>query len=604
VTSETDGEKKKENVFSSLIDSSDVASTAVGLIKRFFYQALGIYTPASLLVIYLMLFWNGGLLPFLAQDLPDWIKDNTTFIVIIFILGILVIGEAINSITSYISTLSPLKLSIKNRLKFQFRRSPISIWSGSKWSGSNPLIYVSRERKWPVWLNETYYPVPFAIFDRFYLTTLDADKKALAGKIGWVAFYRNLVAVLGIIMGLRFLDLSFETENGNLFAKSLNLVSPSSLNTFDSLFLIVTFVLIIAFYLAYKAQINANKDILWNAYRRNELKKNLEARFGDLTAILGIADKYKKVAEDYILNCWFLAAEYSLRDVSGAILTRAEIAYRTEFDRWREDRTRIHQSLTDESWFYLGRGRALRNEKTLDYCRTQLLRASKYWHDGGYEMVIDTALTIMQTLGTLKFSDGGKGKTRVPFSLNFWRMIKGLYLFTDIFYADAVYKQISKEVSNWGWVYPISGDRKHKDGEPVKDSLAQDYFWLKETKISESFDPYVTAMAVVSKTINLVNEIRNKKEKKLTAEEETVYFRILDRIYVEFGGYNYDRALDMARRLYDYLQSPFQNTAEKLYECLLQNPSQNIEELYKYPEPSLAEHFKQYANKKYWIRIG
>jgi hypothetical protein len=60
-------------------------------------------------------------------------------------------------------------------------------------------------------------------------------------------------------------------------------------------YVLVTAVVAIVFLLlGYRSQIKSNKDIFWDAYKRYQLRKNLEIRYGDLSLAFGIKDKYKQ----------------------------------------------------------------------------------------------------------------------------------------------------------------------------------------------------------------------------------------------------------------------------------------------------------------------
>jgi hypothetical protein len=85
--------------------------------------------------------------------------------------------------------------------------------------------------------------------------------------------------------------------------------------------------LIILFLFGYWAQVKASKGTFWDAYRRYELRKNLEIRYGDITLSMGLKDDYKKMAMEYIVDRWFLAAEMALQTVSSSLLTRIEAKY-------------------------------------------------------------------------------------------------------------------------------------------------------------------------------------------------------------------------------------------------------------------------------------
>lgn len=118
-------------------------------------------------------------------------NNNQVIQLILFVVAVVILGEGVNAITSRLTMLSPVVTSKKERILF------------SVWNRSFPGIY--KQSKWPIWLNETSFPVSFSQFDRYYVSALEQDKRTLAGKIGWVSFYRNMVAVFIIILILQVL---------------------------------------------------------------------------------------------------------------------------------------------------------------------------------------------------------------------------------------------------------------------------------------------------------------------------------------------------------------------------------------------------------------
>ena len=62
-------------------------------------------------------------------------------------------------------------------------------------------------------------------------------------------------------------------------------------------------------------------------HRRNELRRNLEAKYGDLTLRLGITDKYKKVSYSIYSRKVVSPAEHAMRDISSSLLSKAETTF-------------------------------------------------------------------------------------------------------------------------------------------------------------------------------------------------------------------------------------------------------------------------------------
>lgn len=69
-------------------------------IKRLFYQVLGIYLPASLLLLYFLLFWSDGdILNAVPYRLSLFGNSdyNLPLEIFLFLIGTIIIGEAINA---------------------------------------------------------------------------------------------------------------------------------------------------------------------------------------------------------------------------------------------------------------------------------------------------------------------------------------------------------------------------------------------------------------------------------------------------------------------------------------------------------------------------
>jgi hypothetical protein len=239
-------------------------------LKRFFYQIIGIYFPAAVLFLYIFLFWYisvGGVdkdpINYYSQNSnstwPGFIADNLKILeqnigydiqvisVILFIVAIVILGEGINAITSRLTMLSPVITSKKERIEF------------SIWNRSFPGIY--NDALWPIWLNEPSFPVSFSQFDRYYVSALEQDKRVLAGKIGWVSFYRNMVAVFGIILGLQ------------VFLTLLTYTSIHRIYGYESYVIVVAILVIFFLLFGYRAQIKSNEAIFWDAYKKYQLRK-------------------------------------------------------------------------------------------------------------------------------------------------------------------------------------------------------------------------------------------------------------------------------------------------------------------------------------------
>jgi hypothetical protein len=562
--------------------SFDINIVATKAIKQFFYQVLGIYFPGGLLILYLLFFSdNGDLLNNILERIPKIFTDNAQTIqsirIILVIVVTIVIGEAINTVTSNISLLSPVRVSLTAKLKYIFAGKRISTVF---LSFSKPEIgFSKREPKWPIWLNETYYPVSFAIFDREFLSKIDSDKKPLAGKLGWMAFYRNLSAVFFIICIMSsFFDLKVS---------------------------FITLVLAAIFYLGYKSQKSAYKSIFWNAYRRNELEKSLEAKYGDLSLSLGIDDKYKKQASYYILDKWFLAVESARRVISSSLLSKAEEEYR---DTYGEDkrsgkpkRIRKPRDYIVSAKDYIVSELEERQEKQT---RDELIKASTDWNNGDYEIVMRRSLDVILNLKeraeeelkdskdeidkigkkkekeleqkekTLeekkKLEDKEKELEQKEKGLSkYWKFIKGVYIFEDALFTQAAFEEIKISVTNWLWTY----GQQPNNGEELKTHL--DHTYTENTKnqntssyatdvhgsrvsihnehedlqnlLWQSADNFSHTASHIMNTIKKLNSC--KHDAKFSPEEEKYCFGQLNNVFVQLGGYEYENAIKESEEL-------------------------------------------------------
>jgi hypothetical protein len=553
------------------LSNIDGVQLAIQVIVRFFYQILGIYLPAIILLLYFLLFWSEPLDTFvLHSQFYSFIKDAhyvdpQIILSLSLVLFIILIGEAINVVTSNVTTISPVKLTFKEKLAFILVGSPHSIW---------PQHTEIKEPKWPVWLNYTSYPVRFAIFDRYYLSVVEADKKVLAGKIGWVAFYRNMVAILIIISTSILLEIIF--QKGLLPAGTLNnfrtYLFPEP-TTFAGLVgtLVLVLVFVYVFYRGYKAQTEANNNIFWNAYRRNELSKNLSTQEGEFVIGLGIKDEYKKLAEQFILDKWFTAVQLAVASVSSSILSTAEKTFasmygneRSEFKvQSREGKNRFGINWAGDSNFekrFSHDGIPVFRSKDKEEIKKRLIETAAQWHEGNYEMVISQALSILEQLQNL------------PTTYH-WKLLRGYFVFENGFHTRAATEEIKKNVSTWGWIYSNQKDA----GNGVRSSNLQygsnqnmligGSTQLRPSNgskltpqeiISQSLDPWTEAYFKIQRASEQLSkwiEEYQKSQKDFLAKEKEC-FNLLRTIYCLFGGYEYERAGRLADILFEELNKP------------------------------------------------
>jgi hypothetical protein len=261
-----------------------------------------------------------------------------------------------------------------------------------KGSVNLPDYHPIKKTSWPIWLNITKFPVTFAHFDRYYVSILDKDKRTLAGRIGWLSFYRNMVAVFVIISILQ----------GYLIYKSY--VEPKHLveNNLWILFVFVASVISIGlFYAGHHAQENAHRASLFDAFKRNEFRKNLEIRYGEISLSLGIRDRYKNKAIEYFVDRWLLGVGQSMLSISSFVLTLVEEAYRLANEEVKRPNNSLQSFINifnsearDSTKSYLGfkpidkKHMKSKLEKIEPNIKELLIDSYREWNIGGYTQVL------------------------------------------------------------------------------------------------------------------------------------------------------------------------------------------------------------------------
>jgi hypothetical protein len=404
----------------------DVVTTLAPLAKyaKFVaYQLLGIYFPAASFIVYLLIFWSGNFDLFENNPL---LKNNLYGKLIIFVIFTILVGESINAISSRYTTISPIPTSLREKIGYLFLRR------------RSPSLIISKlgESEWPTWLNETRYPVSFDSFDRDFLLRIDTQKKPIAGKLGWIAFYRNFFSVFVLVFSLNITMLVLMSDH------ILTIQAPSS--SIIQLTLILTSVLSVIFYFGYRAQNEANFSVLWNSYRRNQLTKSLEAKYGDLPLALGVNDHFKQKSLDYITDRWFLAVENAMKAVSSVIYSEAERAYALFRRPINNSNLEAKSSIIEKLHKIPSKLQDLRSKdySELDeHVQRLMVRAASAWHDGEYETVINLCLKVLKEIkesDTQKPVDEQSDKQK-PTDADFWKFIKGFYLFEDELCTDEAF---------------------------------------------------------------------------------------------------------------------------------------------------------------------
>ena len=585
---------KKETGGTKLPDFFKGISPDYGFIdylKRFFYQIIGIYFPATILFLYIFLFWyiGDGKDPIQYYNNPSnfidgvWplsLVNNTSTIrntdignqiqileLIIFVIGIVILGEGINALTSRITMLSPITTSVKDALLFGIRNK------------SFPAM--SAKGEWPIWLNETSFPVSFAQFDRYYVSALEQDKRTLAGKIGWVSFYRNMVAVFVIIIVLQLF----------LSGLTTGLLKPQGY----AFYVWITAGLAIALFLfGYWAQVKSNKGTLWDAYRRYELRKNLEIRYGDLILAFGIKDEYKTKALEYMVDRWFLGADNTIQTISRHFLSNLEERYVKLFEckQMIKEKNNGHPIITNS----YPEERVINFEREI---KDTLTDAYSDWNIGAYERVIanvskkleqikiflkeyrldiEEKVCLRQATETARDIKEGEGQVKNNEGIwkdypaaDDWKTILGFYILENSLRTDAAFVEISRNLSNRGWTIQNDNESvKNKDVTKKEDNSSNptsaeeqirvksnlkgeihDFYTVDEEKdkkiydqmanlIRETSDDYQRAFLTIMDTLKIFNKLLS--EHKLEQDQKEKCFSRLKSIYYLFGGYDYVNA--------------------------------------------------------------
>ena len=482
----------------------DPLSSPLDYIKRFFYQILGIYFPPVILILYFVLVWGNQ--PYLhslyygdnpghsmvspednLNSLFGYVKSHDSIIqLILLIIAIGATGEAINSVTSKLAKISPIKRT--NYFKrFSSRLGILRYPFGS------PFYDPARIADWPIWINVTRFPVNFAHFDRYYVSVLEQDKRTLAGKIGWLSFYRNMTAVFSVISALQiYLLFQFHMHGAPILQKHM----------YEYYVLFIALVSILLFFLGHHAQVNANRATLWDAYRRNELRKNLEIRYGEISLSLGINDKFKKKTIEYMVDRWFLAVEQSMQSLSSFLLTMVEEIYSfpaskglINYKKWSVDHfANQFMSGREKSRIVLGHHMEPIPDKDKQACQTLgkvepgikdlIIDSYKEWNIGGYAQVISNSLKALELY-------------HIRLEQTAWQTIHGQYNLENSLRTDAAFKEVEDNVKKWGWTYETTQNKNKTHGDD-----SSDYSHFTYSNYFGTKDDYDEAANIISRSAN------------------------------------------------------------------------------------------------------
>jgi len=446
-----EGNNSLSNFFSSLDKSSQLAY----IISRFYYQILGIYFPAVILVSFFYFYYYDYLTSLFGPIVHSLnsIQFDRWYLTLLVIIGIVVIiGEFINVISSRISFLSPGPIR-----KVDLFKSIIGIKVRPLWLD---------KVQWPIWFGISDYPIPFSSFDRYYLESLDKEKRSLAGKIGWTTFFRNMSIVFSIIfLAQVFLFYMILNSQTNILTQNLKLDSTTSLPDFiihpgKTFFipLILPLVLAFGFYVGFTSNRRSYDLVFWKSYRRNEFIKWFEAKNGSLQTVFNINSNSLSKAANFVTDTLYYESDQYMRNFSSIILNELE----TSYGRLRE--ILDNNSNGNVTCSYHKRGPTDKNDDDFaircSYCRARIRGmlndtktimnyCYKAWRDGSHEIVLERSFAGLDYLD-FKIDDGANDEKKSE--LEFWQAMRGYLLLSEDFYMNNAYEYITNKLKEWDWI--------------------------------------------------------------------------------------------------------------------------------------------------------
>jgi hypothetical protein len=159
---------------------------------------------------------------------------------------------------------------------------------------------------------------------------------------------------------------------------------------------------------------------------------------------LGVNDHFKQKSLDYITDRWFLAVENAMKAVSSVIYSEAERAYALFRRPINNSNLEAKSSIIEKLHKIPSKLQDLRSKdySELDeHVQRLMVRAASAWHDGEYETVINLCLKVLKEIkesDTQKPVDEQSDKQK-PTDADFWKFIKGFYLFEDELCTDEAF---------------------------------------------------------------------------------------------------------------------------------------------------------------------
>jgi tetratricopeptide (TPR) repeat protein len=531
--SKEEKEEKSTSIF-DFFSNFDKSTQVAYIISRFYYQIIGIYFPAVLLVLFSYFYYKDILSSFyhpLTEGLKNFQFDQWYLTLFVFIGIVIIVGEAINAISSRVTFLSPGPIRRVDLVK-----SILGIKITREWLN---------RVKWPIWFGIADYPIPFSSFDRYFLESLDKEKRSLAGKIGWTTFFRNMVFVLSIIFltGILLYVTILGSTTNNTFIQNFNLditkfpeyISQPEKTLFIPLWL--PLVLTVLFYLGYRSNRRSYGLVYWKSYRRNEYIKWFEVKYGSLENVFKIKSDSYQQAINFVTDKLYIASDMYLLNFSSIIMTKLEDSYLSLNE--------IVDKYSDSDLTCGYHKRYPADQKpgnfvlACSYCRGCILQklketsvimnyCYKEWRYGSHEIVLEKCFSGLECLGFVTF-EGFKARqsARELTRPEFWQEMRGFLLIAETFCMESAFADIELNLKNWNWINPSTNNDNKSDN-----SYSKMY-----RNLIVSFDEWDRAITNITSYFQL-----NSPEYFLGSPflEEFKNVNILR----NFGGYNYGKCID------------------------------------------------------------
>jgi hypothetical protein len=509
----------------------DKSSQLAYIISRFYYQIIGIYFPAVIFVTFFY-FYYVDYLSSIYTPVTEWLnKMNNWYLTVVVFIGIVVItGESINAISFRLSFLSPGSIRIIDKFK-----KIIGLEVKPSW------LY---KVEWPIWFGIANYPIAFSSFDRYYLESLDKEKRSLAGKIGWITFFRNMFVVFLIIFLLQvMLFVSLKTSISSILTQNMEKADITALPDFiihpgKTFFipLILPLVLSLIFYLGYKSNRRSYDLVFWVSYRRNEYIKWFEAKYGSLQNVFNINSTNLTQAIDFVTDILYYSSDQYLKNFSSIILSILENSYK----RTKEilDNSTSNTTCSYHIDYPLDK-RLINLDVGCSYCRNQISDVFndtktimsycyKEWRDGSHELVLEKCFVGLEWLNGILEDVADDEKI---FRTEFWQEMRGYLLLAENFTMIRAIHEITDKLTKWDWINKAADSANLSTHGQTADiyynmnrnlAISYDDWYKTITSLERYFEKYSIAMDIESEAFD---QLKNSGALR------------------DFGGYDYKKSM-------------------------------------------------------------